>query len=273
MASQTQIYYTTQRQKIVFLESERSIATRRYLNVYSKDLSASKGVDNIIEWAFINQDQKPVNLTGKDITARIISSDGNTILLQKSLQPIYVITGLMSLILTSEDLQDVDVQQAFYTIEVSDSTTTRPAFTNTQSEYRGIINIVDGLMPKFMPSVNLTIPDHSPPQSTPVIYNTSIINTNGSGVLTFQIEFFRFTGAIYFQGSVLSDFSIPYRITQSQNFTDHSGMVGVTVVGWHPFIRMVISNNGTIGVIVSSPSGIDYDSSYRGGDIESVLYR
>ena len=83
MSAQTQVYLFNQRQLVVLVERNPLVATRRYEKVYSKNLTISRGVDNILEFAFVNQDQKPVNITGKEITCRIINADGTKILLQK----------------------------------------------------------------------------------------------------------------------------------------------------------------------------------------------
>jgi hypothetical protein len=112
------MYLYNQRQSVVLLEPGALIATRRYEIVYAKELTVIKGVDNILEFAMINQDQKPVNIDGKEITARIISYDGTTTLLQKSLIPIYALTGITSLQLTIADLAQIDAQKAYYSLEI-----------------------------------------------------------------------------------------------------------------------------------------------------------
>jgi hypothetical protein len=42
--------------------------------VYAKPLTLNKGVDNRIQFQFLNQEQKPVDITGKSITCRIPKS-------------------------------------------------------------------------------------------------------------------------------------------------------------------------------------------------------
>ena len=50
---------------------------------YAKTLTLHKGVDNQIQFQFLNQEQKPIDITGKEITCRIISYDGSQVLLNK----------------------------------------------------------------------------------------------------------------------------------------------------------------------------------------------
>ncbi len=49
---------------------------------YAKPLTLHKGVDNQIQFQFLNQEQKPVDITGKSITCRVINAQGNGTLIQ-----------------------------------------------------------------------------------------------------------------------------------------------------------------------------------------------
>lgn len=148
MSAQTPMYIYNQRQQVVLLEPGASVATRRYVKVYSKDLTVIKGVDNELQFQMLNQDQKPVNIDGKDITARIISYDGQTTLLQKSLIPVYSLTGITSLHLTAEELSSIDTQRAFYSLEIPGGSMYVKSIllTSTGSGYTTAptVSIVDG---------------------------------------------------------------------------------------------------------------------------------
>ena len=52
---------------------------------YAKPLTLHKGVDNKLQFQFLNQEQKPVNITGKSITCRILNYDATEILISKAL--------------------------------------------------------------------------------------------------------------------------------------------------------------------------------------------
>lgn len=115
------MYLYNQRQNVVLLEKGASI-NRRFDIVFAKELTAIKGIDNILEFSILNTQQKPVNITGKEITARIISYDGTTTLLQKTLVPLYAITGITTLQLTVAELAQIDAQKAYYSLEIPGST-------------------------------------------------------------------------------------------------------------------------------------------------------
>ena len=53
--------------------------------VYAKPLTLNKGVDNKIQFQFLNQEQKPVDITGKSITCRVLNYNGTAVLLRKAL--------------------------------------------------------------------------------------------------------------------------------------------------------------------------------------------
>lgn len=278
MAAQTQVYFYHQRQTIVFLELESGGKNRRYTIVYAKELTISKGVDNKLEFAFINQNQKPVNIDGKELTLRIISYDGQRTLLQKSLVPILPLTGITSLQLTAADIIDIDPQKCYYTIEVPQGTGNYPAFVDSNGGSRGVLNIVNGVMPDFTPAHTVTIPTHPWPANTmsnanvtgnTVTYFSSTIDTDDSGVFTIQTYYSNFTGNTQLVGCTLQDFSFPYYITSNVAYSNYSGTVGITIEGYHPFVRMQIVNSGTPGIL---PSG-NIGNAYYGGDVDYLLFR
>jgi hypothetical protein len=51
----------------------------RYDPVYAKQLTINKGVDNVLLFEFINQQEKPVNITGSTFLFRVISTEGNRV--------------------------------------------------------------------------------------------------------------------------------------------------------------------------------------------------
>ena len=248
MSVQTQVYFFNQRQEVVLLDSGPAISARRYEQVYAKELTVVKGVDNIVEFSFINQFQKPVNLTDKTITARIISADGRTVLLQKTLTSIYPITGLMKLEISDLEIDPIEIQKAFYTISVTSGSFEYPAFTDALGASRGTMNIVNGVMPDFMPSLIVSIPTHPPVVSgIPQTYSSSVIPTLNTGMFTLQAIFESFTGSFQIIGSVTSDFSISYDITTPESLVDYTGSIGSTVEGYHPYVKWVFVNTSDVG--------------------------
>ena len=276
MTAQTNVYLYNQRQLVVLLERSPVGAKRSYEKVYSKDLTISRGVDNLLEFSFINQNQKPVNISGKEITCRILNADGTVILLQKTLTPVLPVTGLTSLQLTKDDIENINTQYCYYSLEIPVDSFDYPVFVDSQGGARGTIKIVNSVLPAFVPSREVTIPSHVPPLGSgssnpepgagqPVTYYSSTINTIEAPVLSLQITFENFTGEIQLQGSTMADFSLWYPLDDPISYTAITSTEGYNVQGYHPFVRMMIVNQGTYPLISQT--------SYLQGDITKILAR
>jgi hypothetical protein len=258
MTAQTNVYFFKQRQQVVLWESGSAIATRGYQIVYSKELFLNKGVDNIIEIAVVNQDQKTVNLTGKQLTFRILDRELGTVLFKKLMTPVLPVTGLTSIVVNTDELDSVPVQQCYYTIEATDSNNTFALGVDSAGRTRGVLNIMNGVTPGFIPCHEVTIPTHS----IPTTYYSSEFGAQKKKSFTVQIFMDNFTGNAYLQGSTVSDFSIPYELTPKVDYTAVTGTQFLAVEGTHPYIRMAIENQGTIG-----SDGLPH------GDVVRIIYR
>lgn len=276
MTAQTNVYLYNQRQLVVLLERSPAGAQRSYEKVYSKDLTISRGVDNLIEFSFINQNQKPCDISGKDITCRILNADGSTIIVQKILTPVLPVTGLTSLQLTKDDIENINDQYCYYSLSIEQNTFDYPVFVDSQGGARGVIRIVNSVLPSFVPSREVTIPSHVPPLGSsgsesspgsgqPVTYYSSYINTAESPVLSVQVTFENFTGNIQFQGSTLGDFGLWYPINKPKSYTAATITDGFNVQGYHPFVRMMIVNQGTYPVMPYT--------NFLQGDVVNILAR
>ena len=98
--------------------------------VYAKPLTLHKGVDNQLQFQFLNQEQKPVDITGKEITCRILNYEGNQLLLQKALTPQLAATGITSLFLNAADIENIDAQKCYYTLEIPVGSFDFPVFVD-----------------------------------------------------------------------------------------------------------------------------------------------
>lgn len=264
MSSQTPVYLYYQRQLVVLLEATAN-ATRRYEKVYAKELTINRGVDNQIQFQFINQEQKPVNILNKEITCRILNYNGTKVLLQKSLTPLLPITGITSLQLSSEDIENITEQQCFYSLEIPVGNFDYPVFVDSNGGARGVLRIVNSVLPSFVQAEVVSIPSHPTPKAgDSKTYYSSYITTDESPILTSQVFFDNFTGSIQFQGSTVPDFSTFYDLTEVDNYVAYTGNIGITIVGYHPYMRCKIVN---IGTLPASPGGDLL------GDISQILAR
>ena len=230
----TNVYLYVPRQVVVTLVGN---SPRRYETVYAKNLKLHKGVDNKIQFKFINQEQKAVDITGKEITIRVINSDGSTVLIKKALTLILPLTGLAEFQLLASELENIDSQKAHYSIEIPLSGFDLPVFVDSDSGARGVISIEDSILPKHTPSMEVSIPTHPSPVSNTVTFTSSVINTSYNPVLTIQSYFDNFSGIVKIQGSTIPD-NDWYDITESDPYLSHSDTDYYTIAGYHPFVRL-----------------------------------
>jgi hypothetical protein len=229
--------------------------------VYAKPLTLHKGVDNQIQFQFLNQEQKPVDITGKSITCRILNYQGTEILITKALNLMVPLTGIAALTLNPRDLENIDAQKCYYTLEIPVGAFDFPVFVDSNAGARGEMNIVNSILPSFVPSQPVSIPTGQPfpnlqqgnydlPGNTQTYYS-STVETNDNPVLTFQVKYNDYQGNVAILGSTVPDadwYVVDIAETNAANLTDTKGYV---VKGFHPYVRLqFVSDYGDVGNIL-----------------------
>jgi hypothetical protein len=244
MAYNTSVFVYTQRQIVVLLSG---FSSRSYMPQYAKPLTLHKGVDNQLQFQFLNQEQKPVNITGIDIKCRILNNQGNEILLEKALTPELTVNGICSLYVNAADLANIDAQKCYYTLEIPVGSFDFPVFVDQNAGGRGDLNIVNSILPSFVPSENVTIPtsqifpNTNPNGIATVTYFSSVIRTDDNPIITMQAKYDQFYGNVLIAGSTVIDNDwYPIELHQYANATDTFGYV---IHGYHPYIRMTFQSN------------------------------
>lgn len=247
----TSVFYYIQRQIVVLLSG---YSPRKYMPVYAKPLTLNKGVDNQIQFQFLNQEQKPVDITGKSITCRVLNNAGNQVLLRKALTLQLPANGIAALIVNAADLENIEAQKGYYSLEIPVGEFDYPVFVDQNAGARGDMNIVNSVLPSFVPSEEVTIPTGQPfpnldannsisnvlPNAN--TYYSSIINTNDNPILTLQAKLTEFNGDITIEGTVNQQGTDWYPITTNA-YSNNSETHGWTIHGYHPFVRMVFTSN------------------------------
>jgi hypothetical protein len=216
--------------------------------VYAKPLTLHKGVNNQIQFQFLNQEQKPVDITGKEITCRILNSEGNAVLLQKALTLQLPATGICALMLNAAEIEDIDAQKAYYSLEIPVGSFDYPVFVDQNAGARGIMNIVNSVLPNFVPSYEITIPTGQPfpnisnGNSSNQTYYTSVITTNDNPIITLQTHYTEYYGNVVIEGSTIVDGDW-YPITTEVDLANVTDTKGYTIRGFHPYIRMQFESN------------------------------
>jgi hypothetical protein len=243
----------------------------RYDPVYAKQLTINKGVDNVLLFEFINQQEKPVNITGSNFLFRAISTAGDEILVEKPMVILNAVTGRAKVTLTSADLLEVLAQPASYSIQRTSGNLTEAVFTNAQAGARAPANIVDSILPQHVPSAPLTIPtvklsaqasyDGATWNQFPANpywagnpnggnYWNSFSNTEYyssfiepvNAVTTIQMTLDGYTGTIKAQAAENYE-SIWYNVTESTTYYNETRTIYMNIIGWHPLLRLCFNNS------------------------------
>ena len=248
---------------LVLDTTDVDVFDRRRNPVYAIKLSINKGVDNVILFEFINQDQKPVNITGSALRFKLINLAGTAQLIEKEMVIINAAFGRAKVTLTSAETTEFPPEPSSYAIERLSGNLVEAVFVDAQAQARGDVDIMDSVKPAFVPSTLVTIPDIYGPDSaidptwnsnTPDwalnppglygnVYNdpqrfSSHVPTNGTSLTTFQMEMDHYTGNVKAQGAQNYE-SVWVDVTDVQSYYNKSGATYLNVVGYHPLIRLV----------------------------------
>ena len=248
-----------------------STFTYRYNPVYAKVLTINKGIDNVLLFEFINQNEKPVNITGSSFVFRVINTEGTTVLLEEPLVALNAATGRAKVTLLASQLLTVLAQPAFYSITRASGNLIEPVFVDAQSGSRAPLNIVDSVLPQYVPSRPLTIPTVKITAQGSAD-GTSFGNAGGDyywngnpnganywssfalteyyssfikptqGITTIQMTLDGYTGTIKAQASADYE-SVPYNVTESTTYLNETGTIYLNVIGWHPLLRVCFNNS------------------------------
>ena len=252
----TPTYLYQQIQQVLMIDISGVGATfdRRWQPVYAKSLKLNLGVDNVILFQFLNQDQKPVNISGATFTFRVISQDGQNLLYARELVALNSATGRAKVTIPSADNVYFQPQPASWSLEVSSGVLNQAVFTDDYSGARGDIDIVNSVFPAFVASQVLTIPTGQAPQNN--IYYTSTVTTDGFNLTTFQMDTANLTGNLAVQGATdavsqtVEWYDIPFEDLKTGNvvsnvtFTTSTDRIGFNVEGYHHYLRLQVQVNG-----------------------------
>ena len=266
----TTVYVYQQRARVIMLDSSGQYFTMRYEPVYAKKLTINKGVDNVLLFEFINQDEKPVNITGSTLTFRLLNQTGDKLLLQKPMSIINAQYGRATVTIPAEDLPTILAQPASYSITRASGVLDEAVFVDANAGARADVDIVDSVKPQFIPSSPLLLPttkvvaqssyDDADPGSWPdwslqysggsnsnwapytsTEFYSSFIEPRGP-TTTIQLTLDGYTGTIKAQAAENYE-SIFYNVTETTNYYNHTGTIYLNVIGWYPLLRVAFNNS------------------------------
>ena len=269
----TQVYIYQQITRVLLMDTGAGETfIYRYDPVYAKQLTINKGVDNVLLFEFINQQEKPVNITDNTFVFRVVNTEGDRVLLEKSMVILNAPTGRAKVTLTTPELLEVLAQPANYSIQrTQPGGLTEAVFTNAQAGARAPCNIVDSVLPQYVPSAPLTIPTVKLSAQTSLDgtawgsyspgtywsgnpnggnYWNSFANTEfyssfiepANAVTTVQLTLVGYTGTIKAQGAENYQ-SVFYNVTESTTYYNETRTIYMNIVGWYPILRLAFNNS------------------------------
>jgi hypothetical protein len=280
----TQLYLYQQLTRVLSIDTaDGTTFTYRYNPVYAKVLTINKGIDNVLLFEFVNQNEKPVNITGSSFIFRVINTEGTTVLLEQPMVILNGATGRAKVTLVASQLLEILAQPAYYSITRASGNLNEPVFVDAQSGSRAPLSIVDSVLPQYVPSRPLTIPTtkisaQGSADGTGLNdygYNDWYWNGNPNGanywnsfaitefyssfvkptqaVTTVQLTLDGYTGTIKAQAA--QDYeavphNVPLGVTmdnptgaESVTYLNHTGTIYLNIIGWYPLVRLCFNNS------------------------------
>lgn len=274
----TTVYIYQQIVRVLLVDTSGGYFNLRYSPVYAKSLTISKGVDNVLLFEFINQDQRPVNITGSTFTFRLINQSNKSLLLEKEMEILSGSTGRAKVVLSTDDTITLLSQPVGYSIERTAGNYTQAVYVDSNSQPHGIAEIVDGVYPEFVPSTELTIPtiygknqlmelgptnwpdwalDPQPiSNSKQTEFHSSHIITNGQSLVTVKMDLSYYTGTVKFQAAqdYLDEW---YDVTDSYSFLSETSTQYFNITGFYPLIRACFNNSQGYGASATATVNSD----------------
>ena len=170
-------------------------------------------------------------------------------------------TGIAALYLGPADLENIVAQKAYYSLEIPIGAFDFPVFVDQNAGARGDMNIVNSVLPSFVPSAEISIPTGQPfpnlananlqmTNANGYTYTTSVFETNDNPILTIQVNYHEFYGNVIIQGSTIPDGD--WYPVQLHSYANTSVTEGYVVRGYHPYIRVSFtSNSGEVDKVLS----------------------
>ena len=206
----------------VFTTPTDTWSTERYRRVYNRNLKIFRGVDNRIDIQVRNNDQKASNIVGSTLVFNLVSQDTKDLVLQKDFTAMDLATGKVTVIITSEELLDLDigfynysiVKEVRSTIDSTDYTVTSkmPLYMDSQYDTVGTLEISGDVYGGVADSVivdtfNYTNPFTQGATEPFPFYTSQIIdaapNTSPAyPIHTFQFYTTNYTGTVEIQASL-----------------------------------------------------------------------
>jgi len=260
----TTVYLYQQIVRVLLVDTSGGYFSARYDPVYAKQLTINKGVDNVLLFEFINQDQKPVNIAGSSFVFRVVNQTGDELLIAKPMEILSSALGRVKVVLDTEDTINLEAQPASYSIQRTAGNYVQAAYVDANSQARADCNIVDSVLPQFVPSAECTVPDmygknnyvgtaptnwpdwalNPQPQNSIQMteFYSSYMPTNGASLTTVKYDLVGYTGTVKIQAAQNYE-SVWYNVSETREYLNATVSEYFNIVGFHPLLRLALNNS------------------------------
>ena len=187
----------------VFLDLEN--ATNRGVDhMYHGYATIAKGLSNTIQFHFLNGDQRPIAVDSKSFVFKMFDVTNNKEVLSQDLTIIddgttFALKGKTKLELSGNQTRDLNTGKYTYSVLQVDGAVYSPVFIDGASKVAGVVDLVDSVVPKFIPSDDLRFLKVTGYYGNPNTWSTGPNATNRDGkgsndLHTAQLYFTNFTG-------------------------------------------------------------------------------
>jgi len=178
-----------------------------YRPVYTHEIRITKGIDNLIEFRFLNADQKPVDVSGQ--TVKFVAYDDEQIKVLDLTGTLTAITGLVTVSIPQEDINDIPSQYLRYALYLDNGSTQTLTYADSHFGNSGTIYLDGSVFP--VPRGDIDLPFTASAQIL-VTDDSSAYWTTDPVVAKPSGETFAFENAVIIQPAVTnqSDVTIQY---------------------------------------------------------------
>ena len=179
----------------VLVDVDPTITTRNQI-VYARTIKVNRGINNTIVFYLKNSDQKPVNIQNSGLYFSVIDDDDNSIFLEVEGNIVDALKGIFSITIDSNDLDLFEKEFYNYAVKLIDDLNIEyPIYTDDFFTVRGQLQVLDGYLPSFKPSRQLSLTN----LSADVVISSAASGqypTGYNNLHSFQLYFNNFTGTV-----------------------------------------------------------------------------
>ena len=212
------------------------------LMYYAKNVKLNRGVDNPVKFRVKNQNQKNVNVGTDEFYLYITDAATNADILSKTLIIEDATNGLISTVITEEDLLDFTALRYHYGIKMVSSTgVEQPIYVDDNYSATGVIEVSNTAYPNHSVSNELLVNSYT----DNVAYTSTLtVTAANNGIHTAAYYLTDFSGTIVVQGHLEDASSVSessYITIATDTYTAHTGVVYTNFVGLFNGIRFKIT--------------------------------